>query len=105
MNKLHAYETERPTDTVAANLIRSGLDPDLQIANPILALGLDAWRSLCGARPMPAPKDIDPLMLPRAILPHVLLLDIEQGPPARFRWRLIGTHITQTLGRDCSGCY
>ncbi len=48
---------------------------------------------------------VDPLVLPSGSLPYLHLIDYETGPPERFRWRLIGTHITQTLGRDSTGRY
>ena len=81
------------------------LDPDLNIQHPLLQDGLNVWNDLRGDRPMPAPTDIDPLKLPLRLLPHVSLLDIEHQPERRFRWRLIGTYITETLGRDSTGRY
>ena len=81
------------------------LDPDLKIDSPMVSLALETWRRLRGDRDMPAPSDIDPVELPRQLLPHMLLLDIEHDPALRFRWRLIGTHITGVLNRDRTGRY
>lgn len=81
------------------------LDPDLGIESPVVRLGLEVWRDACRGRPLPARRDLDPLRMPRALLPHILLIDLETGPPLRFRWRLIGTHITQIVGRDATGQY
>lgn len=81
------------------------LDPDLNLRHPLLREGLRIWNDLRGARPMPAPADIDPLKFPARLLPHIALLDIEYRPARRFRWRLIGTYVTKTLGRDSTGRY
>ena len=50
---------------------------------------------------MPSRADIDPFEL-RDHLGYLFLLDVV-GQPARFRYRLIGTHITATVGRDSTG--
>lgn len=81
------------------------LDPALRVESPVAALALAEWDRLRGARSMPAPADIDPLDMPRHLLPHLLLLDIEHRPALRFRWRLIGTHITKLVQRDRTGRY
>lgn len=87
------------------NSVAFDLDPDLQVSDPVIALALAEWHRLRGDRPMPSPGDIDPLDLPRHLLPHILLLDVEHVPVRRFRWRLIGTHTTAALGRDATGRY
>lgn len=81
------------------------LDPELQFASPVLRQGYEAWTAARGARPMPSRRDLDPVALPRALLSHILLVDIEREPVLRFRWRLIGTHVTERLGRDSTGRY
>ena len=81
------------------------LDPGLRLESPIAALALAEWNRLRGDRTMPTPADIDPLVLPPRLLPHILLLDIEREPALRFRWRLIGTHITRVIDRDSTGRY
>lgn len=81
------------------------LDPELRIQHPIPALALAEWNRMRGSRAMPSPADVDALALPRRLLPHLLLLDIEHDPALRFRWRLIGTHTTAALGRDSTGRY
>lgn len=96
---------DRPDRFEPLYRIKFDYDPKLAIQSPILQLGLSAWNKLRGARGMPAPEDIDPLRLPRQILPHVSLLEIERNPELRFRWRLLGTHITTWLNRDMTGRY
>ena len=73
--------------------------------NEILQSGLRVWDELRGERRMPAPHDVDPLRIPPLALSHITLVDIEREPEFRFRWRLIGTHITSALGRDMTGRY
>lgn len=81
------------------------LDPELNIQAPVLRAALQVWRDACGGKPMPSRADIDVLDIPRDVLAHILLIDVEPGPPERFRWRLIGTHVTSMLGRDSTGGY
>lgn len=81
------------------------LDPELHIGSPVLRLGLQAWIDARGHKELPARRDLDPLRMPRELLPHILLIDLEAGPPERFRWRLVGTHITRVVGRDATGQY
>lgn len=52
---------------------------------------------------MPGRADIDPIDIPN-LLPYVSLIDVEQEP-YRMRYRLIGTHITEAIGRDSTGRY
>lgn len=59
------------------------------------------WNAKRGARPMPRRADIDPFEL-RHHLPFLWLVDVLPGA-ADFRFRLIGTAITQHLGRDSTG--
>lgn len=87
------------------DVIEYKLDPDLNIRHSVLQEALKTWNELRGERPMPSPADIDPLKLPPQVLPHVSLLDIDYGSERRFRWRLIGTYLTNVLGRDSTGLY
>lgn len=80
-------------------------DPDLHCQSPIIKTALAAWEKARGGRAMPSRSDIDPLQLPATLLPHILLIDVEYEPRLRFRWRLIGTYITNILGRDSTGKY
>lgn len=66
----------------------------------ILALR-DHWIEACGARAMAERADIDPLKMPK-LLPHVVLTEVHQKP-LRFRYRLIGTWVTEMSGRDVTG--
>jgi hypothetical protein len=61
------------------------------------------WDAARGRRRMPAREDIDPVAL-RDILPHILMVDVEREP-LRFRYRLVGTYVTNISGRDITGLY
>ncbi len=64
---------------------------------------LNYWSAKRGTRPMPSRRDIDPLELGPAILPHLMLVDVEPGP--RFRYRLFGTAVGERFGMDATGQY
>lgn len=81
------------------------LDPTLDFRAPILRSGHACWDIARGSRPMPARRDIDPVLLPTALLPHILLIEVHRVPAIRFRWRLIGTYITDVVGRDMTGAW
>jgi hypothetical protein len=61
------------------------------------------WSGKRGAQPMPSRRQIDPLELGPAILPHLMLVDVEPGP--RFRYRLFGTAVSEAFGTDPTGQY
>ncbi len=65
------------------------------------------WDSKRRGREMPSRIDFDPAEL-TAFLPQLMLLDVETEP-LRFRYRLIGTEVTQERSglekRDPTGCY
>jgi hypothetical protein len=57
------------------------------------------WLGKASGRGMPAHRDIDPLDIPK-VLPHIALVDKRDG---QFRFRLVGTNITEMIGRDLTG--
>lgn len=71
---------------------------------PLLRAVYDFYVARRGARAMPARADIDPVDMPRAALPYLVLLDVIDGG-ARFRWRLTGTEVVNRFGRDATGRY
>jgi hypothetical protein len=79
------------------------LDPALAFARPELKDLLDFWQSKRRGHPMPARADFDPLDL-RAHLGHLMLVDVERAR-LRFRYRLVGTKITEIIKRDVTGRY
>jgi hypothetical protein len=73
-----------------------------ELSDPDLIQFYDYWASLCGGRPMPARKDIDPLQMPRGCLPNLMLIEVCQKP-RRYRYRLVGTHVVGASGDDRTG--
>jgi hypothetical protein len=74
------------------------------IDHPTLAPLLRYWQEKRGARALPARRDIDPLEMGPALLPHLLLGDLlDRG--TRVRFRLVGTVVVKRLGFDPTGKY
>jgi hypothetical protein len=66
----------------------------------------DYWRGKCRNGRLPARRDIDPLELPRSMLPNMLLLDVDRsGGAPRFRVRLAGTGFVALYGYEVTGRY
>ncbi|WP_322099654.1 PAS domain-containing protein [Aquibaculum arenosum] len=67
------------------------------------------WLSICGKRPMPTRKDIDPAavsdILKDVMVVEALSRDPDEAQAGRplFRYRLIGTGVTQAAGYDLTG--
>ncbi|WP_417513585.1 PAS domain-containing protein [Minwuia sp.] len=78
-------------------------EKDTAFESRIIRDGAAYWDRLRGERPYPLRRDVDPLTMPRHLLPYVLLIDIISTNPPDFRWRLIGTHVTGVMGRDSTG--
>ena len=62
----------------------------------------DYWLS-CWPAPtrLPGRQHLDPTEVPK-LLPNLWLLDVE-GPPRRYRYRLIGTAVVTAMRGDCTG--
>jgi hypothetical protein len=62
----------------------------------------DYWRLKCGARRMPARRDIDPVDMPRSLLPGICLVDVV-ADERRYVYRLVGTADVEVRGSDPTG--
>jgi len=71
--------------------------------SPVLVDLHEYWESKLLDREMPARPDIDPTEIVH-LLPYIILIDVEEAPE-RYRVRLVGTHVVDTLGRDHTGRY
>lgn len=60
------------------------------------------WITARGEKLMPSRSDIDPVVMPRQLLPNVVLVDV-LDTPLRFRYRVMGTAIADMLGADWTG--
>ncbi|MEQ8265708.1 PAS domain-containing protein [Parvibaculum sp.] len=59
------------------------------------------WERKRGTRSMPAPRDIDPVEIPR-LMPWITIADVTYDP-LDFRYRLVGTRIVEMGGIDRTG--
>jgi hypothetical protein len=71
-------------------------------ASPRLRTCHDYWRGLGRADACPAYRDFDVVDVPRELLPFLILLDVLEGG-ADFRYRVVGTGVTEAIGRDFTG--
>lgn len=62
------------------------------------------WQRKCRGRRFPLRADIDPLEMSFA-LGHILLVEVAEREPLRFRYRLWGSSIAMRTGRDMTGQY
>ncbi|WP_339713531.1 PAS domain-containing protein [uncultured Sneathiella sp.] len=74
---------------------------DLPLSPPSLLKIRDYWVTLRGSRKMPSRPEFNPAAIVR-YLPYLTLVDVVENP-LRFRYRLIGTRITDLAGRDSTG--
>jgi len=76
----------------------------LPFADDRILLNLAAyWSARRGGRPLPQRSDIDPLDMPRRLLPHLALAEPAGRGDGSIRFRLVGTEVVQRTGRDATG--
>jgi hypothetical protein len=75
------------------------VDPK-DLTQPVLRPVLDYWQQKCHGRTLPRRIDIDPQEL-KPYLRHLFLIEVLAG--AEFRYRLIGSEITERYGRNSTG--
>lgn len=63
------------------------------------------WQALSKNGRNPARQAIDPTTIGVETLPHIVLIDVEDRPERRFRYRLVGTGVTRIFGADYTGNY
>ena len=66
---------------------------------------LDYWLGLQNSDRIPARRDLDPTAMDSATLPHIVIIDVEEEPQRRFRYRMVGTAVGTIFGADYSGRY
>jgi len=74
-------------------------DPTLAFADQSYDEFLNLWRQRAGSRTMPRRAEITPRDL-KNFLRNVVIFERETIHPVRFRWRIIGTGITDILGHN-----
>jgi hypothetical protein len=60
------------------------------------------WLEKCRGRPMPARADLDPLDMPKGLLPGICLVDVV-ADERRYVYRLVGTADVEVRGYDPTG--
>jgi hypothetical protein len=76
-------------------------DPTLAFRDPLHHELLDLWRTKAGDRKMPKRSDITPRDL-KNVLRNLLIVERVEQHPSRFRFRLVGTGLTNMAG-DLTG--
>ena len=74
----------------------------LPISDPRLRRLYAYWSAKKGQRKMPSRADIDMLDL-RYVMGNMMLVDVIDGSPLRFRIRLHGSHLSQRAGYELTG--
>lgn len=71
---------------------------------PDLITLFEYWRRLAPAGLLPGRQHLDPIDMPRALLPRLALFEVEHAiDGAQFRVRLAGTKVVEMLGREPRG--
>jgi hypothetical protein len=60
------------------------------------------WDRKRSGRALPDRRDIDPVEIPRPLLPFLFMVELADTPP-RWRYRLMGTKMVERLGVDLTG--
>jgi len=60
------------------------------------------WLAKCGNRAMPARADIDPVEMPRQLLPGICIVEVV-ADERRYVYRLVGTGEVEVRGNDPTG--
>ena len=77
-----------------------------EIGHPLLRHLYDYWSAKRGGRKLPRRSDIDPVELPAALWPHLLLQDVHhENDRVRFRYRVVGQHFQDQIGRYVTWTY
>jgi hypothetical protein len=73
-------------------------------AEPALSAIFDYWAGKCRGAEPPIRRDLDMIDIPAKVLPLLMLFDVDtKSGRMRFRYRLIGTTVTQYIGHDHTG--
>ena len=80
---------------------KEGSDDNPHIVSYELNRLYEDWNSIRKSRPMPSRDDLEPADI-KDILPSLFMVDVGKGS-TRFRYRLIGTYVSELTGRDMTG--
>lgn len=86
-----------PTPKAATRLPAGATDPRFQAF-------FAYWQSVAPEGLLPGRQHVDPLAIPRSLLPHIALYDlVPAAGDFRIRCRLMGTGVVELLGADNTG--
>jgi len=91
------------SQTIEAQLSKRRLSSVDELHSQVLIDAFEYWRSKCGDKGLPSRPEIDPIEM-KLFLDRIMLVDVE-SEPRRYRYRLVGTLITQTTNRDVTSQY
>jgi hypothetical protein len=95
----------RPAGSVAAGQFGAWTDPgipsDRSAWHPTIQQFYDYWLSIAPPGRLPGRRHVMPEDL-RPLLPRLWMLDVHRDP-LRFRYRLAGTFVVWSLGREVTG--
>ncbi len=75
------------------------VDPTLAFSDSYYAPILETWRAKAGSHAMPARSQMTARDL-KDYLRHIVIIQREEENPPRYRWRLIGTSLTEIVGHN-----
>lgn len=73
-----------------------------EIKHPQLRQLYDYWDGKRGGRALPARADLEPIEM-RFAIGNVILVDVIDGEPLKFRFRLHGTNLAEQVRFDLTG--
>tara|TARA_R110000868_G_scaffold3419_13_gene22119 strand:- start:668 stop:1210 length:543 start_codon:yes stop_codon:yes gene_type:complete len=80
---------------------RAGLRKLRDLTDPVVLEVLNYWYAQRGQRRMPAPPDIDPVVIARH-MPHLMMLQVDYEP-FDLSYRLIGEKVAHSHGKNFKG--
>jgi len=78
------------------------IEPAEDIADPLMLELFEAWQGWAQDEVVPRRARFDPLDFPRH-LAHLTIFDVLEGDMRRFRVRLCGTEVAESMGVDTTG--
>jgi hypothetical protein len=72
------------------------------LGNGVLGRAFDYWTRIGNGAAMPMRRDLDPMDMGPALLPHSLLTDVDLAV-GNVRHRVVGTSVAESFGRDITG--
>lgn len=80
-----------------------GYLPASQLPDPLLLSVFDYWSRLRSDRVAPARAEVDPIDMPRAVLPNLMLTEVRRTDAGRrYYYRLVGSRITELAGLEAT---